>query len=591
VRRKDPPSPRDMDKTKKAIAGRGRTFEDIRDLDGRLLRLLIRPDPIADILPGVLRLLLEAADCDAVELHFREGNRLSRWAGRWRERRYFHFEILPALPWNGPRPDAAPLERICLEVLAGKLDPAVPGATPGGSFRTGDTQRLPATRVGRRDLGRSASPPPDAEFLSLAVVPLRAGEEAAGLLLLRSRARDAFGEETAAFFEAVAPTAAVVLAARDAQAALRERLKELTCLYGIAKVVERSAPPLGETLLKAAELLPPAWQYPEFASARVRLDGRDFATPGFAEAPDRLVSSLVVRGRGRGSVEVEYRERKPAADEGPFLKEERSLLDAVARQLALVVEEKEAQEARIGLQEKLRHADRLATVGQLSASVAHDLNEPLSNILGFAQLAQKCPGLPEQAGQDLRKIITAALESREIVRKVLGFVRQKPQVRSALHLNRLVEEACSLFDGRCAKGGIQVVRDLAKDLPEIVADPIGVNQVLVNLVANAVQAMPRGGRLAVRTFLTGGRMALVVEDTGVGMDRDTVERIFEPFFTTKEAGEGTGLGLTVAREIVLSHGGTIQVDSTPGKGSRFEVLLPLDGGKEAPEASPGAGAP
>jgi signal transduction histidine kinase len=417
---------------------------------------------------------------------------------------------------------------------------------------------------------------------------LRVGDETAGLLLLRGRARDAFEERSLAFFEAAAPGAAVVFLARSANDALRERLKELTCLYGIARVGDRSGRPLAEVLHRIAELLPPAWQYPEAASARIRVDGLDVCTPGFAETRDRIASDLVVRGRGRGHVEVVYRERKPESDEGPFLKEERSLLDAVARQVALIIEEAEAQEARIGLQEQLRHADRLATVGQIAASVAHDLNEPLNNILGFAELAGKCPGLPEQASQDLRKIVGSSLEAREIVRKVLGFVRLRPPVRAALHLNRVVEDACALFDGRCAKAGIALVREPALDLPEIVADPIGMNQVLVNLVVNAIQAMPRGGTLKVRTFLSGGRAVLAVEDTGVGMDAQTAARIFEPFFTTKGPSEGTGLGLSVARDIVVSHGGTIRVDSSPGRGSRFEVLLPLDGAKEGGDPAQGA---
>jgi len=568
-----------------AEAPAGGGFEAIREFSSRLLGLMIRPEPVAEILPGVLRLLLERAGCEAVELHFREGNRRSRWLGRWRERRSFQFEIRPPVAWRCSREEADPVDRLCDAVLLGTLDLSTPGATRGGSFRTGDATQWPASLRGRSGRMRAASPEAGVGSLSVAVIPLKAGAEAVGLLLLRDGARNAFPEEPVSFFEAVAPTVAVVLAARDAQAALGERLKELTCLYGIARLVERSSRPPEDALQKIANLLPPALQYPEAAGARIVVDGKAFASPGFGETSAKIASNLVIRGRGRGTVEVAYRERKPDADEGPFLKEERSLLDTVTRQVAFLLEDREAQESRIVLQEQLRHADRLATLGLLAASVAHEINEPLSNVLGFAELAGKCPGLPEQAAADLRKITASALDSREIVRKLLGFVRQKPQVRTLIHLNGIVEEACALFEGRCAKAGIELARDLAFGIPEIVADPIGMNQMLVNLLVNAIQAMPRGGRLTVRTWAAGGRAFVAVEDTGVGMESSVIERIFDPFFTTKGPGEGTGLGLPVARDIVQSHGGSIHVESTPGKGTRFEIRLPPDGGKEAAAGS------
>jgi signal transduction histidine kinase len=125
------------------------------------------------------------------------------------------------------------------------------------------------------------------------------------------------------------------------------------------------------------------------------------------------------------------------------------------------------------------------------------------------------------------------------------------------------------------KEGIELVRDLAPDLPEVHADPSQINQVLVNLVINALQAMPSGGRLTLRTVHHPDQVSLIVEDTGMGMDEEVLKKIFTPFFTTKDVGQGTGLGLPVVHGIVTSHGGSIQVESQVNRGTRFEIQLPV----------------
>jgi len=363
------------------------------------------------------------------------------------------------------------------------------------------------------------------------------------------------------------------------QAALRERVKELTCLYGIAQVAGRPGAPLDRVLQEIVQLLPPAWQYPETAQARIVLDGRAYSTPGFREAGARQAAQIVVNGGTRGVIEVVYLQARPAAQEGPFLKEERSLIDAVSRQVALVIERREAEDDKLWLRDQLMHADRLATIGQLAASVAHEINEPLGNILGFAQLARKCPGLPNQASHDVQKIVTASLHAREVIKKLLGFARQTPPKKALINLNQVVEEGLYFFQGGCAKTGIELVRSLSADLPDIVADPVQLSQVLVNLVVNAMQAMPKGGKLTVTTSASDGCVSLIVEDTGIGMSQTTVRKIFQPFFTTKGDGQGTGLGLPIVQSIVSAHGGSIKVQSRPGRGTRFEIRLPIQSPK------------
>ena len=366
-------------------------------------------------------------------------------------------------------------------------------------------------------------------------------------------------------------------------AALRERVKELTCLYSLAQLAERPHITLGEILQGTVELLPPAWQYPEITAGRIALDGRSCVTGNFKEGGQMQSAPIVVNGRRRGSVDVVYVEPRPEVDEGPFLTEERSLIDAVARHIALIVERRQADEDRFRLREQLRHADRLATIGQLSAGVAHELNEPLGNILGFAQLAQKHPDFPDQIAGDLAKIVATSLHARQIINNLMLFSRQTPPRKTQVDLNTVLEEGLDFLESRCARSGIAVVRRLSPGLPQITADAAQLRQVFVNLVVNAIHAMPGGGRLTITTRASGGRVVLSVEDTGIGMSERVLKEIFIPFFTTKDVNEGTGLGLPVVHGIVTSHGGKIGVKSAPGQGARFDIELPVGDDEETRE--------
>ncbi|MBE3133511.1 MAG: hypothetical protein IMZ55_08555, partial [Acidobacteria bacterium] len=453
--------------------------------------------------------------------------------------------------------------------------------TAYGSFWTGD-----ATRALPREAGSDGTAPARTcgehpPYPSVAVVPLVAADETIGLVLLKSEQRDYFDEGEIRSYEEVAQTLGLALLSRLAHTALQERVKELTCLYQLVQLAERPGITLGEILQGIAELLPPAWQYPEIASARIVLDDHPYAAPRFTDGVhqpsrvfDRQSADIVVRGRRRGAVEVTYAAERPDLDEGPFLGEERSLIDAVARQVAALIERRQADEDKAHLQDQLRHADRLATIGQLAAGVAHELNEPLGTILGFALLIQKQPGLPEAVAPDLEKIVITCLHAREIIRKLMLFARQMPPQKTCVDLNAVIEEALYLLESRCSGAGIALVRRLSARLPRITADRSQLHQVLVNLAVNAIQAMPGGGALKVGTRASGRHVVLRVEDNGIGMNKEALDRIFIPFYTTKDINEGTGLGLPVVHGIVTSHGGTIDVTSAPGVGTRFEIRLP-----------------
>lgn len=358
--------------------------------------------------------------------------------------------------------------------------------------------------------------------------------------------------------------------------ALRERVKELTCLYGIAQITERASLSFPQKVQAIAELLPVAWQFPDQCVARITLDTETFTSAGFAEGRHRQAAEVVAGGRLRGHVEVFYLENPPLADEGAFLAEERNLIHEVARQVGLVLEAHEAECGRARLEEQLRRADRLALVGQLAAGVAHELNEPLVAILGYAELMQQSFGLPDRTARDLAGIVKASLHAREVVRKLLLFARQTPSEKVLTDLNQVVRDALLMLETRLRKGEVKAVFKAATGLPPLLADASQLQQVVLNLCVNALQAMPHGGTLEIRTGQRDVGLALVVSDTGFGMDEEVLRHLFTPFFTTKGVGQGTGLGLSVVHGIVEGHGGSLHVESSPGRGTRVEALFPRD---------------
>jgi signal transduction histidine kinase len=523
----------------------------------------------------VSQLLLERSGCDVVEVVLQEGARYRHCSAAK------HQPLEPASIDRGGRGSSGArqpcppgnLEQLCRDLLAGAILPAGRRFTPDGSFYTGAAER-PVTLAATD--GQSRRYRLGGYFRSIAMIPFDLQQGQTGLLVLKSAEPRLFGRRGVEFYESIAQLLGVTIVHRRIQIALRERVKELSCLYDIARAAGAADASLDDILQATVDLLPPAWLYPEIASARVELDGTVFRSPvPAASVAARLRADIVIERSRRGEVEIDYHGRRPTLDEGPFLREERNLIDAIARELALIVIQRSAVDERQRLQDQLRHADRLATIGQLSAGVAHELNEPLGSILGFAQLARKDLQIPDQVQRDLDKIINASLHAREVIGKLMLFARQAPPQKNWVNLNVLIQDGLYFLESRCAKSGIALQRELAPELPEVTADPGQLYQVLINLAVNAIQAMPDGGELTFRTVDGGDSVALVVEDTGVGMSEEVRAQVFLPFFTTKDVGEGTGLGLAVADGIVKSHDGQLSVESRPGAGARFTVTLPV----------------
>ena len=558
----------------------GSLSDENQKLDHSFLLLAYRGVPRTEFLQEVCHRILTESRCDIIELWFREKQRYYRCVLSDIPRRGFKYEIVRSteddsgnrIPVDGK--DSV-FGRLRDTVIRGVRDDRLSDYSIGNSLYVDDMDLLLDAPFSAGCDDRRLGSGDYAEIGSLAVIPIKFCDRTAGLLLLYYLDKSAIEADNVRMYENLAKTLGIALMTQQAQSALRERVKELTCLYSIAQVAEREEMSMEMILQGIVELLPPAWQYPEIASARIVFDGKTYSAPGYQQDTRKQSSKIIAAGKTRGFVEVVYTEARPDIDEGPFLSEERSLIDAIARQVALIVERKEAGEERVKLEEQLRHADRLATLGQLAAGVAHEINEPLGSMLGFAQLVKKHPLLPDDARKDMEKIEAASLHAREVVKKLMLFGRQMPPRKTQVDINRMIEEGLYFIKSRCEKSDVEIRLSLSPDLPTITVDQSQIYQALVNLVVNAVQAMPEGGLLTITTRCDQAAISLVVEDTGIGMDEETQKKIFMPFFTTKEIHEGTGIGLSVVHGIIASHGGRIFVDSEPGKGSRFEILLPI----------------
>lgn len=357
---------------------------------------------------------------------------------------------------------------------------------------------------------------------------------------------------------------------------LKERVKELKCLYAISRIAWEEGNDLNAILSEALIIVPQAMQFPEVAEASIKVDGVVHDTPGFSKT-STTISALLMTGKKKyGIVKIGYRPvPKSSKQKLSFLDEEKKLLKMIARELSLYIKRATIEADKEKLQLQLQHAERLAFVGELSAGIAHELNEPLGRILGFAQLIKREGLTGEQQTNDIDRIIKASLYSREIIKKLMLFSRQMPQQPVAININESIENVLSFMEMRYQGGQIKIVSRLEPKLPKILADPVQISQVIVNLITNAIYAMEQGGALTIATNKKDGKVRMVVKDTGHGMTTEVQKKIFEPFFTTKPVGHGTGLGLSVVHGIVLDHNGSIKARSTPGKGTTFEVLFPL----------------
>jgi two-component system NtrC family sensor kinase len=229
------------------------------------------------------------------------------------------------------------------------------------------------------------------------------------------------------------------------------------------------------------------------------------------------------------------------------------------------------------LRSKLIHAEKMAAVGQLVSGVAHEVNNPLTAILGFTDLLMENPELPESARRDLRVILQEAQRTKQIVQNLLSFARQMPPQRKAVQLNSILQRTVHLRSYDFISHGIQVIERLDETLPAVIGDSHQLQQVFLNILNNAYDAVREGNRPARIEVMSANAESFVeicFRDNGIGIVDP--EKIFDPFFTTKDIGKGTGLGLSICYGIVREHGGEILChNNLDSEGATFVVRLPV----------------
>ncbi|MFC1521522.1 sensor histidine kinase [Elusimicrobiota bacterium] len=258
---------------------------------------------------------------------------------------------------------------------------------------------------------------------------------------------------------------------------------------------------------------------------------------------------------------------------------ERRVREQYEKQLENKIEE--LKKANIRLEEtqsQLIQSEKLAAIGELAAGVAHELNNPMTGILGFAQILLQGKNLNAQQKEDLESICSQSERCSQIIRNLLQFSRRREPQREAVNPISMLEAAIKLVRYEFSTSGVEITCNFPNSVPPpVYADPSQLQQVILNMLTNAKQAMEdkKPGKLSIQAGYTDEKVDLKFTDNGSGISANNLPRIFDPFFTTKPVGKGTGLGLSISYGIIEHHGGTINVDTEEGKGTTFTIELPV----------------
>lgn len=356
------------------------------------------------------------------------------------------------------------------------------------------------------------------------------------------------------------------------EAKLKERIKELTCLHEVTSIIVNSDYDHLEPSLEAiAYCLKKAWQFVDDVVVILKSNGYSIETTDNYEKLVSIKSNIKVFNTVDGLIEVGYPSNTYSKSD--FLDEEEKLLENVALAVGNLFERKQIRDSEVAVKRQMERADRLHILGEITAGIAHELNTPLANILGFTELLKETITNTD-AVRDLEKIIDNTIFSREIVKKLMFFACEIPQEMSMIQLNPMVENVLKLLGPSLRDKKIKLTKSFSSENIELKADTVQLTQVFFNLVMNAIYYSPMSGQIDVKVMEEEKKIQLQITDEGKGIDPKNEDKVFEPFFTTKPIGDGSGLGLSVVHGIISSHKGSISHKPNKPHGTIFTVDFP-----------------
>jgi len=393
---------------------------------------------------------------------------------------------------------------------------------------------------------------------------------------------------------------------------LKERVKKLNCLYSVSNLAEEMGISLEEILQRTVEVIPPSWQYPQITGTKIVVDGQEFKTANFQNTYWLQNRNIVIKGQNIGSVEVCYLEEKPESDDGPFLQEEKSLINAISIQLGRIIENKQASEALVErtqelsdalahlktTQSKLVESEKMASLGRLVAGVAHEINTPIGiGVTAASTLADRTTDTAtaydnkQLKGSALKAYFNMAQTSSNLVLNNLNRAAELIQSFKQVAVDQSHFSSRFFAVKKYIMDTLLSLKPLLKKTPhkitvngdeqiEINSYPGAFSQIITNLVMNSVRhAYPKGetGNLCFELKLDSGRLMVKYNDDGCGIPPENLGKIFEPFFTTARAQGGTGLGLHIVFNLVTQKlNGTIRCESALGQGTTFFLEIPYE---------------
>jgi signal transduction histidine kinase len=351
--------------------------------------------------------------------------------------------------------------------------------------------------------------------------------------------------------------------------ALKERIKELTCLYEVSSIiVNASAEEILETLKAIVLSIKKGFQFPNKTAILIQTTSHSFQS-GVVNNQHQISAEILIFNKVEGQIIASLTNPNQS-----FLKEEQLLINNVALELGNLLERIEIQQNETSLKRQMERADRLGILGEITAGIAHELNTPLANILGFAELLKDDFDDNKPVSQDLEKIISNAIFSREVVKKLMFFACEMPQEMEHINIIPNIKNAITLLDATFRKEEVKYIAKIEDTELWLRADNIQITQIIFNLIINAVYFSPKNGLVTIEAYQSKKHIVIRISDEGKGIKDEDLDKIFQPFYTTKSAGDGSGLGLSVVHGIVASHNGTIVAKNNKKNGTTFTVKLP-----------------